>query len=82
MFFGGQPTNGVLGPAAREQFATVVLARVTTDTWKRLTARAGPAPKGSAHPGRVHVVKDSTAHLTQVLTLTDAEAAQRAADAS
>lgn len=36
---------------------------------------AGPAPKDRAHPGRVHVVQGGTAHPTQVLSLTDAEAA-------
>ncbi len=38
--------------------------------------------KRRAYPGRVHVVRDGTAHATQVLTLTDGEAAERAADGS
>ncbi|GAB2768729.1 hypothetical protein [Streptomyces bullii] len=33
------------------------------------------APKPSRHPGRVHVVQGLTAHQTQVLFLTDTEAA-------
>lgn len=33
------------------------------------------ASKCSTHPGRVHVVQDGSAHQTQALLLTDAEAA-------
>ncbi|MET9658548.1 hypothetical protein [Streptomyces sp. NPDC006510] len=51
------------------------MARVTADTWQRFAPVAGPAPKFSAHPGRVHVVQDGTAHQTQARLLTDAEAA-------
>lgn len=40
----------------------MILARVGTHTWQRLAPIAGPAPKNSAHPGRVHVVRDGTAH--------------------
>ncbi|GED90820.1 hypothetical protein [Streptomyces sp. 6-11-2] len=36
---------------------------------------AGPAPKSSAHPGRVHVVQDDDAHPTQALLMIDDEAA-------
>jgi hypothetical protein len=67
--------SGGLAPAARDQFATVILARVSAGTWQRIAPIAGPAPKPSAHPGRVHVVQDGTAHQTQVLLMTDAEAA-------
>lgn len=75
VLFDGHPTNSALGPQGREQFSTVVLARVPTSTWDRLAPQAGPAPKGSTHPGRVHVVQGWNAHQTQVLFLTDAEAA-------
>lgn len=75
-------TSDIFGPSAREQFATVVLARVTANTWDRLAPVARPAPKDSMHPGRVHVVHDGTARPTQVLTLTDDEAAGWAADTS
>ncbi|MFF3343221.1 hypothetical protein [Streptomyces flavidovirens] len=67
--------SGGLAPAARDQFATVILARVSAGTWQRLAPIAGPAPKSSAHPGRAHVVQDGTAHPTQLLLMTDAEAA-------
>jgi hypothetical protein len=42
--------------------------------WQRLSPIDGPAPKSSPLPGRVHVVQDGTAHQTQVLLMTDAEA--------
>ncbi|MBH1938988.1 hypothetical protein I5Q34_32825 [Streptomyces sp. AV19] len=71
----GQAAGGGLSPAAREQFATVVLARFTANTWQRLAPMAGPVPKSSPLPGRAHVVQDGTAHPTQVLLMTDAEAA-------
>ncbi|WP_338785157.1 hypothetical protein [Streptomyces sp. DG1A-41] len=71
----GRVANGSLTPAAREQFATVILARVSANTWQRLAPIAGPAPKPSTHLGRFHVVQDGTAHQTQALLLTDAEAA-------
>lgn len=74
-FYNGRASGGGLALSAREQFATVILARVGTHTWQRLAPIAGPAPKPSTHPGRVHVVQDGTAHQTQALLLTDAEAA-------
>ncbi|MFE2520978.1 hypothetical protein [Streptomyces mirabilis] len=46
-----------------------------TSTWNWLAPQAGSAPKRSAHPGRVHVVQGWTTHQTQVLLLTDTEAA-------
>jgi hypothetical protein len=64
-----------LAPAARDQFTTAILARVSTSTWQHLAPIAGPAPKPSAHPGRAHVVQDDTTHPTQLLLMTDAEAA-------
>lgn len=64
-----------LTASAREQFATVILARVGCHTWQRLAPIAGPAPKHTAHSGRAHVVQDGTAHQTQALILTDTEAA-------
>ncbi|MFF7603205.1 hypothetical protein [Streptomyces mirabilis] len=75
VLFEGQPTHSVLGAEGREQFSTVVLARVPTSTWNWLAPQAGPAPKRSTHPGRVHVVQGWTTHQTQVLLLTDTEAA-------
>ncbi|MER7050054.1 hypothetical protein [Streptomyces jumonjinensis] len=68
----GHPA-GALGAAAREQFATVILARVTADTWRRLAPIAGPAPKQSRHPGRFHVIQHSAVHETQAIVMTDAE---------
>ncbi|MFF8717357.1 hypothetical protein ACF07T_39010 [Streptomyces sp. NPDC015184] len=62
-------------PAVRDQFATVILARVSAGTWQHLAPIAGPAPKPSAHPGRAHVVQDDTTRPTQLLLMTDAEAA-------
>lgn len=64
-----------LGPEARESFSTLVLGRVTTGTWDRLAPHIDTVPKGNTHPGRVHVVQDLTVHPTQVLLMTDAEAA-------
>ncbi|MER6162030.1 hypothetical protein ABT147_42150 [Streptomyces sp. NPDC001868] len=75
VLYNGRADGGGLTPSAREQFATVILARVTANTWQRLAPIDGPAPKPSTHPGRVHVVQDCTAHQTQALLLTDAEAA-------
>ncbi|MFD3501926.1 hypothetical protein [Streptomyces sp. NPDC058678] len=82
---GASPSGGGLTPSAREQLtpgdvrhsaaATVILARVTADTWQRLAPIALPARKHSAHRGRVHVLQDGIAHQTQALLLTDAEAA-------
>ncbi|WP_435060132.1 FtsK/SpoIIIE domain-containing protein [Streptomyces sp. bgisy060] len=72
--------NSPLGPEAREQFSTVVLGRVTTRTWDRLAPQVGTAPENSTHPGRAHVVQGLTAHPTQVVIMTDAEAAAWVAD--
>ncbi|WP_434597956.1 hypothetical protein [Streptomyces sp. A5-4] len=75
VLYNGHINGSVLAPAAREQFATVILARVGEGTWQRLAPIAGPAPKSSPLPGRAHVVKDGAAHPTQALLMTDAEAA-------
>ncbi|MFE3144390.1 hypothetical protein [Streptomyces scopuliridis] len=64
-----------LGAEGRELFSTVVLGRVTTRTWKRLAPQVHPAPEPNTHPGHVHVVQDFTVRPTQVLLLTDDEAA-------
>ncbi|WP_143645621.1 hypothetical protein [Streptomyces swartbergensis] len=69
------PRGPSLAGSAREQFATVILARVSAGTWQRLAPIVDPAPKCSAHPGRVHVLQDGDAHPTQVPLMTDAEAA-------
>lgn len=79
VLFGGQLDTTPLGAMVREQFSTVVLGRVTTRTWGRLAPQVHPAPKSSTHPGRVHVVQGATAHPTQVLLMTDTEAADWAA---
>ncbi|MFB9608582.1 hypothetical protein ACFFTQ_37085 [Streptomyces roseofulvus] len=79
VLFGGHLDTTPLGFVAREQFSTVVLGRVTTRTWSRLAPQIHPAPKSSTRPGRVHVVQGATAHPTQVLLLTDTEAADWAA---
>ncbi len=71
--------NRPLGPEAREKFSTLVLGRVTTGTLERLVPYVDTVPKGNTHPGRVHVVQGLTAHPTQVLLMTDAEAAAWAA---
>ncbi|MFH9829396.1 hypothetical protein [Streptomyces bobili] len=67
--------GGRLAPGTREQFATVILARVSTGMWQRLAPIVDPAPKSSPLPGRVHVVQEGDAHPAQVLLMTDAEAA-------
>ncbi|MEW1724733.1 hypothetical protein [Streptomyces sp. NPDC093109] len=69
-----QRANGILG-AGRENFSTVVLGRVTTPTWKRLAPQIHPTPEPNTQSGRVHVVQGWNAHPTQVLLLTDDEAA-------
>lgn len=70
----GTPQTSVLGAAARELFATVILARATADTWQRLAPIAGPAPKQRhMQRGRVHVVQHGEAHETQAIWMTDAD---------
>ncbi|AVH61709.1 MULTISPECIES: hypothetical protein [Streptomyces] len=75
VLFDGYPTAGTLGPGGHEQFSTVLLGRVPTSTFTRLAPHIGPAPKASTHRGRFHAVQGFTADQTQVLFLTDAEAA-------
>ncbi|MCX4799445.1 MULTISPECIES: hypothetical protein [unclassified Streptomyces] len=75
VFYHGHALNSALGLGGHEQFSTVLLGRVTTRTWDRLAPQIDSAPKSSSHPGRVHVVQGFTAHPTQVLLMTDAEAA-------
>jgi hypothetical protein len=74
VIFDGRPDTTVLGLEAREQFATVILARFTADTWRRLAPAAGPAPK-QRHPQRgcCHVVQQGDAHETQAVRMTDAD---------
>ncbi|MFH8873204.1 hypothetical protein [Streptomyces griseus] len=69
-----QLATGILGEG-RENFSTKVLGRVTTRTWQHLAPHIHPTPQPSTHPGHVHVVQGGNAHPTQVLLLTDAEAA-------
>ncbi|WP_053673050.1 hypothetical protein [Streptomyces sp. NRRL B-1140] len=75
ILYNGRAAGRALAPAARDQFAAVILARVSTGIWQRLAPIDDPTPKTSAHPGRVHVVQDGDAHPTQALLMTDAEAA-------
>ncbi len=69
-----QLANGVLGEW-RENFSTVVLGRVTPRTWERLAPQFRPAPEPNTQPGHVHVVQGWDIQPTQVLLLTDGEAA-------
>ncbi|MEV7906612.1 hypothetical protein [Streptomyces anulatus] len=71
----GNPRTSILG-AAHELFATVILARFTADTWRRLAPIASPAPKSSKQPGSAHIVQNGTSHPAQLLLMTDAEAAE------
>ncbi|MFS0696870.1 hypothetical protein [Streptomyces nitrosporeus] len=74
LLVGAQLDRGALGEW-RENFSTVVLGRVTTRTFKRLAPQFRPAPESSTQPGHVHVVQGSNIHPTQVLLLTETEAA-------
>lgn len=73
VFFDGRPHAIVLGPQAREQFATLILARFTADTWRRLVLMAGLVPKQSSYRGRFQVVQHDGTHETQAVLMTDAE---------
>ncbi|MFG2569229.1 hypothetical protein ACGFR6_27850 [Streptomyces sp. NPDC048567] len=70
-----QIAKGVLGEV-RENFSTKVLGRVTTPTWQRLAPEIHPVPEPNTLPGRVHVVQGGNTHPTQMLLLTDTEAAE------
>ncbi|MFJ5851151.1 hypothetical protein [Streptomyces sp. NPDC092903] len=70
----GTPATRALGAAPHELFGTVILARVSASAWQRLAPFAGPAPKPSEQPGRVHVAQHGEeAHETQALWMTDAD---------
>ncbi|MFD3666340.1 helicase HerA domain-containing protein [Streptomyces sp. NPDC058659] len=73
---GAQRFSAALG---REHFSTVLLGRVTARTWSQAAPQVATVPKGSTHPGRFHTVQRSTAHPTQVLLLSETEAAAWAA---
>ncbi|MFF3129665.1 hypothetical protein ACFVRD_47600 [Streptomyces sp. NPDC057908] len=73
---GDQNYSAALG---REQFSTVLLGRVTTRTWSQTAPQVATVPKSSTHPGRFHTVQHLTAQPTQVLLITDDEAAAWAA---
>jgi hypothetical protein len=76
VIYDGPTTVGErLIPGAREQFSTVILARVSAGMWQRLAPIVDPAPQSSPLPGRVHVVQHGDAHPAQVPLMTDAEAA-------
>ncbi len=74
VIFDGRPKATVLKGAARELFATVILARFTADTCQVLAPAAGPAPK-QRHPqqGHVHVIQHDEANETQAISMTDAD---------
>ncbi|WP_159049035.1 hypothetical protein [Streptomyces sp. NRRL B-3648] len=57
IYDGPATVGGRLIPGVREQFATVILARVSAGAWQRLAPIVDPAPKSSARLGRVHVVQ-------------------------
>lgn len=73
---GAQSYSAALG---REQFSTVLLGRVTTRTWSQTAPQIATVPKASTHPGRFHTVQRSTAHPTQVLLMSETDAAAWAA---
>ncbi|MGW0703029.1 pRL2-11 [Streptomyces sp. NPDC002867] len=62
------------GPEMRENFATRILARYTQNAWRMLVPEVQPAPKSTRHIGRAQVVLGGSAHETQVMFMTDAEA--------
>ncbi|MFI8358507.1 hypothetical protein [Streptomyces cyaneofuscatus] len=74
VIFDGRPQPTVLRSAARELFATVILARFTADTWQALVPDAGPAPK-QRHPqqGHFHVIQHGEVNETQAIQMTDAD---------
>ncbi|MFG2630019.1 hypothetical protein [Streptomyces sp. NPDC048473] len=69
---GAQSYSAALG---REQFSSVLLGRVTARTWSQAAPQVSTVPKASTHPGRFHTVQRSTAHPTQVLLMSETEAA-------
>ncbi|MEU7158923.1 hypothetical protein [Streptomyces chrestomyceticus] len=76
VIFDARPHTAALAgmSATHELFATVILARFTADTWRRLAPMAGPAPKKqSPPPGRCHVVQQGSVHETQAVLMTDAD---------
>ncbi|WP_431983842.1 pRL2-11 [Streptomyces qinglanensis] len=62
------------GPEMRENFATRILARYTQNAWRMLVPEVQPAPKSTRHIGRAQVVLGGSAHETQVMFMSDAEA--------
>ncbi|QRV39225.1 hypothetical protein I6J42_34735 (plasmid) [Streptomyces californicus] len=74
VIFDGRPQATALRGAAHELFATVILARFTTDTWQILAPDTGPAPK-QRHPqqGHFHVIQHGEVDETQEIRMTDAD---------
>jgi hypothetical protein len=64
------------GPEVRECFATRILARYTINAWKMLVPEVSPIPRSTRHIGRAQVVLGGVAAETQVLFMTDTEAAE------
>ncbi|WP_331763996.1 helicase HerA domain-containing protein [Streptomyces cyaneofuscatus] len=73
---GAQSFSAALG---REHFSTVLLGRVAPRTWSQAAPQIATVPKASTHPGRFHTVQRSTAHPTQVLLMSETDAAVWAA---
>lgn len=74
LLVGSQNALGVLGEG-HESFSTKVLGRVTTRTFNRLAPQIHPAPAPVTQPGRAHVLRGGNTHPTQVLLITETEAA-------
>lgn len=70
--------NAVGGPEVRENFGCRILARYTLNAWKMLVPEISPAPKATRHTGRAQVCLGGTANETQIMFLTDQEAAELA----
>ncbi|MFE6461113.1 hypothetical protein ACFVP0_27110 [Streptomyces cinereoruber] len=72
------PNHRGLGPQWRENFSTILLGRVTAQTWTHLAPHITDIPKTNPHPGRAHAVQGTDARPVQVLYLTHTEAATQA----
>ncbi|WP_236246971.1 hypothetical protein [Streptomyces sp. CC210A] len=69
----GTPTTSILGAAPHELFGTIVLARVSANTWQLLAPLTTPTPKPSRHQGRGHVIQHGEVHETQAIWMTGAD---------
>ncbi|MYX99907.1 hypothetical protein GT045_35195 [Streptomyces sp. SID486] len=62
IYDGPATVSGRLIAGAREQFFTIILARVSAGMWQQLAPIVDPTPQSSPLLGRVHVVQDGDAH--------------------